>query len=150
MRKSGSKKYTIVDFHKSPYSVISRKIQDVLAGMSIGDVQFIPATITGKKNEIYEDYFYLHICNYLSVMDREHSVYDWDDFIKVASPIEKLVLDWKLLEAIPLEKRLIFRLKENDGFELFHKSVVDAIMATEPKGVRFTKVEDWHIGTPFD
>ena len=142
LRKSGTKRYTIVDFHKSPYSVISQKIYDVLAGMNLEGVQFIPATITGKKNEIYEGYFYLHICNFLPAMDRERSVYKWMKTANVANPIDKLVLDHKLLENIPLEKRLVFRMQENDLYELFHKSVVDAIMATNPQGIRFSKINN--------
>ena len=143
------KKPVMADYHFSERSVISKKIYDALVPKNIEGIQFIPAIITGKKDEIYEDYFYFHIYNYLSVMDKEKSIYKWMKTANVANPIEKLVLNQKALEEIPLEKRLIFRLRENDTFELFHKSIVDVIMATEPKGIQFTKVENWNISTPF-
>jgi hypothetical protein len=140
----GRKRYEVVDYHTSPYSVISKKIYDALCNINIEGVQYIPATIIGKKDERYENYYYVHIYNYLSVIDREKSIYEWDDFIKVASPIDKLILDKKLLEEIPLEKRLVFKLKENNTFELFHKKIVDAIMETKPIGIRFSGVLGWH------
>ena len=143
------KKPVMADYHFSERSVISKKIYDALVHKNIEGIQFIPAVIIGKKDEIYEDYFYFHIYNYLSVMDKEKSIYKWMKTANVANPIDKLVLNQKALEEIPLEKRLIFRLRENDTFELFHKSIVDTIMATEPKGIRFTKVENWNISTSF-
>ena len=114
----------------------------------INGVQLIPATITGKDNVLYEDYFYLHIYNIYELLDRDLSVYDWDDFIEQAEDIEKIVIS-KNIEKIPLKERLIFKLKEDPTFEFYHKSVVDAIMTTNPEGISFTKVEDWNIGTAF-
>ena len=145
IRRPIPKKPIFVDYHKSPRSVISRKIYEILKDLNLDYIQFIPATITVKNNETIDDYWYLHIFNHLKVMDLEKSVYDWMETIKSANPIEKLVLNEKLLSEIPLEKRLIFKLEENHTFEIFHKSVVDAIMAANPEGIQFTKVEDYHI-----
>lgn len=137
------KKPIMVDYHKTPYSVISDKIANEIKG--VYGVQLISAIITGKDKELYENYFYLHIHNHLPVLDREKSVYTWIERRQRANPIEKLYLNNDLLSAIPLEKRLVFRLKENSTFEIFHKSIVDKIIATEPKGLLFVNVEDWHI-----
>ena len=138
----------MVDYHPVPYTVVSKKIYDILQPLFINGVQLIPATITGKDNVLYEDYFYLHIYNIYELLDRDLSVYDWDDFIEQAEDIEKIVIS-KNIEKIPLKERLIFKLKEDPTFEFYHKSVVDAIMATNPEGISFTKVEDWNIGTAF-
>jgi hypothetical protein len=136
------KKPKMVDYHSTPDSVISKKIFDVLDEMKIKGIQLIPATITGKNNEIYEDYWYIHIINRYPALDREKSVYEWDDFIKVASPLEKVVLNEEFLKTVPLEERLIFYLAENGVEQLFHKSVVDAIMATNPEGVVFINTKE--------
>ena len=138
----------MVDYHPVPYTVVSKKIYDILQPLFINGVQLIPATITGKDNVLYEDYFYLHIYNIYELLDRDLSVYDWDDFIEQAEDIEKIVIS-KNIEKIPLKERLIFKLKEDPTFEFYHKSVVDAIMTTNPEGISFTKVEDWNIGTAF-
>lgn len=149
VKRKGNRKYEIVDYHTQyPYSIISRKIYDGLRGIKTEGVQFIPAVIVGKKSERYEDYFYLQVYNFLSTMDTEKSVYKWDKFIKVAN-IEKLYIDKTALEKIPLEKRLIFRLKENDGEYIFHKSIVEAIIKTEPTGVCFMGIEGWSTEDSF-
>ena len=135
----------MVDFHSSSCSIVSQKISDVLRNLNIKGLQLIPATIEGKNNELHEDYWFLNIYNKLKVLDMDKSVYRWSNFLKLANPIEKLVLNEELLNSIPLEERLIFRLEENKVFEIFHKSVVDAIMETNPEGILFTSVADWHI-----
>jgi hypothetical protein len=144
------KKPKMVDYHSTPKSVISKKIFDVLDEMKIKGIQLIPATITGKNNELYEDYWYIHIINRYPALDREKSIYEWDDFIKVASPLEKVVLNEAFLKTIPLEERLVFYLAENGVEQLFHKSVVDAIMAMDPEGVVFYNVKEWEDGMQFD
>ena len=135
----------MVDFHSSSCSIVSQKISDVLKNLNIKGLQLIPATIEGKNNELHEDYWFLNIYNKLQALDMDKSVYNWSNFLKLANPIEKLVLNEELLSGIPLEERLIFRLEENKVFEIYHKSVVDAIMTTNPEGIQFTKVEDYHI-----
>lgn len=72
------------------------------------------------------------------------------DVLGSVDDIEKMILDEKILSAIPLKKRLIFRLGEHSGFELFHKSVVDTIMEQQPEGIHCVKVEDYHTGSDFD
>jgi hypothetical protein len=59
--------------------------------------------------------------------------------------IDRFTLDKEVLGKIPLEERLIFRLEEDETMKLYHKSIVDAIMAVNPTGVQFTKVEDWRF-----
>ncbi|MDR2552777.1 MAG: hypothetical protein LBD31_06410, partial [Treponema sp.] len=128
----------------------SKKIFDVLDKMKIKGIQLIPSVITGKNNKIYENYWYIHIINRYPALDREKSIYEWDDFIKVASPLEKVVLNEEYLRTIPLEERLVFYLAENGVEQLFHKSVVEAIMTVNPEGVRFINVKDWNTGSPFE
>ena len=149
VKSKGNRKYEIVDYHvQYPYSVISKKIYDGLRGIEMEGTQFIPAAITGKEGERYEHYFYLHVYNFLPAMDMEKSVYEWDNVINTAD-IEKLRIDKNALEKIPLEKRLLFRLKENDGEYIVHTSVVDAIIKTEPTGVCFGGVEGWSTEDSF-
>lgn len=142
VKRKGNRKYQIVDYHVDyPYSVISKKIHDSLCVIKIHGVQYIPAVIFGKKNECYENYFYLHVYNFISAIDMENSVYEWDLHRDYIREIDKLYLDKNSLQKIPLEQRLIFRLKENDGEYILHKSIVEAIIATEPEGICFYGIE---------
>ncbi|GHT11238.1 hypothetical protein FACS189426_12830 [Bacteroidia bacterium] len=144
------RKPKMADYHSTPKSVISKKIFDVLDNMNVKGIQLIPSVIRGKNDEIYENYWYIHIINRYPALDREKSIYTWDDFIEVASPLKKVVLNEDFLKTIPLEERLVFYLKENGVKQLFHKSVVDAIMATNPEGVAFYNVKEWQEGQQFD
>ncbi|WP_244663244.1 hypothetical protein [Vibrio owensii] len=51
-------------------------------------------------------------------------------------------LDETLLDKVPLEERLVFRLQEKPQF-LFHETVVDALKAANLTGVGFIRVEQW-------
>jgi hypothetical protein len=145
------KKPVMVDFHDSGViGAFSDKIYDVLAPMKIKGIQLIPATILDPRNNVvYDNYYFLHIYNYLKCLDKNKSIYTPDRVGGVAS-IDKMILDTNVLSKIPLEERLIFRLGEMYTHQLFHKSVVDKIMAANPEGIRFVKVEDFHMGSAFD
>lgn len=143
------RKPQMVDYHATPYSVISRKIYNILEPKRVKGVQLIPSTVIGKDGELYKDYWYMHIYNIHAVLDRENSIYKWSEIRQVANFIDKLILDNRKLEEIPLEDRLIFRLKERRTFQLFHKSIVDRITAEDVRGVRFITVDDWSTETQF-
>jgi hypothetical protein len=143
------RKPKMVDFHSSPDSVISKKIFDVLDNMNIKGIQLIPAIITGKNDEIHENYWYIHIINHYSVIDKENSECEWNTLGKIWA-LDKLVLDEEKLKPVPLDERLIFRMQEYSAKTLFHKSVVDAIMATNPEGVVFYNIREWYDGIQFD
>jgi len=143
------RKPKMVDYHSAIYPVVSQKIYDVLAPMNIKGIQLIPAIITGEKNEIYENYWFINICNLFPALDREKSVCEWDS-MGVAFYMETIVLNEDYLKTIPLEERLVFFLSENRVKQFFHKSVVDAIMATNPEGLRFYNVREWEDGMQFD
>jgi len=63
-----------------------------------------------------------------------------------------MYLDLERLSIIPLEKRLLFRLKECFYYTLYHESLVDAIIKADPTNMRFVSVEAWHsnIGWELD
>ncbi|MEL6117973.1 hypothetical protein P0Y67_22530, partial [Photobacterium sp. SP02] len=61
----------------------------------------------------------------------------------------KLSLDEEVLDQVPLEKRLVFRLREDPTF-LFHESVVAALRAADLSGLDFRRVDSWSIGSAFE
>ena len=146
------KKPTMTDFHQDGIvSFFSKKIHDALQPITFEGAQLLRGEIKDPKNKkIYEDYYYLHIFNKISCLDRNLSKFDASTGSGMVLSISKMILDKDVLSNIPLQERLIFRLGEKSSFQLFHKSVVDAIMATNPEGIRFVKVEDYHMGAAFD
>jgi hypothetical protein len=129
-------------FSEAGDSVISRKIADVMLQMNIKGIQLIPAIVESNKGEVYKDFFYVYIHHYIEAMDKENSDFEYEYEMYY---IDSFRLDEKVLKEIPLDERLVFKLKESGTECLYHKSVVNAIMATNPEGVQFIKVEDWEL-----
>lgn len=132
--------YRLADVHGyAQYLVVSDKIKNILAPMNLKNMQFLPATIKNPKTgDIYSGYWALHIYNLICCLDRGKSIYEtFDEDDDHVFDIEKLVLDNRMLEKIPLEERLVFALGE-EGLEIFfHISVAEKIIAAKPKGVMF-------------
>lgn len=143
------KKPVMVDYHDDGViEVVSEKIYQALSDLNIKNLQMIPATIHDSRNDVlYENYFYLHIYTRINCLAKE-SIYTTGPAGNVNS-IDKLSLDANVLSKLPLEDRLVFRLGEMFTYQLFHQSVVNAIMATNPRGIRFVRVEDYHAGAAF-
>lgn len=129
------------DYLSQPESVVSKKIADVMIPMKIKGIQLIPATVMSNKGDLYEDFYYIHIYNHIEAMDKEKSDFKVNKYGIYF--INSFRLDEKVLKEIPLKERLVFKLKEKGALKLYHRSVVDAIMATEPEGVQFIRVENW-------
>lgn len=137
------RKPIMMDYHSMPHSVVSKKIYDVLDSLNIYGVEYLPAVVRDSKtDDLHSDYFIIHVCNRISCLDMNKSEYSMSKVLNSVSQIDKLVLDKEILSNIPLEKRLIFLLKEGVSKKIYHKSIVDAIMATNPEGVVFSKIED--------
>ncbi len=149
-RKPIPKKPCMVDFHSLPDSVLSKKIADVLQSMNIEGLQLVPATVVGNDGNEYENYYIAHIYKHIACMDMKHSKYTISPLDGDVTDIRMFFLDKEILTEIPLEKRLVFLLKEDIAKRIYHKSVVDAIMAVNPVGIRFYPVKEWHEGIQFE
>ena len=144
------KKPIMTDYHSLPKSVVSQKIADTLQLLNIYGIQLIPAEIRNNNtNEIYSDYYVIYVYNKIQCLDMKNAEYKISESSGKVRAINKLVLDKEILSAIPLEKRLVFLLKEALSSKIYHKSVVDAIMAVNPEGLVFTPIEEWHEGIQF-
>ncbi|GHT14496.1 hypothetical protein FACS189432_06520 [Bacteroidia bacterium] len=130
----------LADLLKGPENYVTSKIADVIKKLNIEGVRFIATELTDPKGNVYDDYFCLNVANKIEAMDKEKSEYVYK--YRVYS-IRQFVLDRETLKKIPLEKRLVFRLREALSRTAFHKSVVDAIMAENPTGVQFRPIEEW-------
>ncbi len=100
----------------------------------------------GEK--VWNDYFMMHIWNNYPAIHKGRSVIDGtyvdDDFF-----LEELSLDEDLLDSIPLNERLVFRLTEEPRY-LFHESVVDILKSANLTGVSFLRVDGFGSGFMFD
>lgn len=134
--------------NNAQHLVISERVKDVMEGMNLKEVQYLPATIEGN-DEVFDNYRALHIYNLIKCMDREKSVFDADEDGDIIQ-IDKLVIDGEALGQVPLEERLVFALEEKRLFMFFHKSVVEKILAIKPEGIMFSPVIKWDSRSLFE
>jgi hypothetical protein len=131
----------MVDYHSLPRPVVSQRVRDVLAAMPLESAQLVPANVRVRGDDVRR-YYMVHVYQRIAAVDRESSVLDVSARGRVVG-IRRLVLDMENIEQVPLENRLVFRLAESVSVHLFHESVVSAVLALQPEGVRFTPANDW-------
>jgi len=135
----------LVDYHYMPPDVFSEKSLSNIKDLNINTAQLIPAKIW-LNNVKHEEYSIFHIYEEIDCMHIERSQYKEKAMMFF---IEKLSLDESILDEIKLENRLVFMLGEEPSTKIYHQSIVDKIMATNPKGVRFIRIDEWNIGSAF-
>jgi len=141
----------MVDFHSAAsFLVFGDRLHAVLEPLKLHKVQFIPASVEINKDTEVGGYWLMHNYTRVECMDLEKSDCEIDESDGDVVWIRKIVLSPEKLLKIPLEERLFFRMKEDFPTHLVHKSIVDKIMAVNPKGIRFIPVATWKQGMQFD
>ncbi|EGQ8033663.1 imm11 family protein [Vibrio parahaemolyticus] len=138
--EGNKKSFSPCDYHEIAEQMVSEKFRQVLLPFDLPGVDFYPTEVT-NDDKVWSNYFMMHIWNNYRAIHQGRSVIDGtyvdDDFF-----LEALSLDETLLDKVPLEERLVFRLQEKPRF-LFHESVVDALKAADLSGVGFIRVDHW-------
>lgn len=137
----------MVDHHELPSPVFSARLKDALEPLELHGVQFILADVTVKPGDV-RPYWLMHVYNWIECMDRQLSRFKLSPY-GIALSLPRLVLDEKVLQEIPLERRQVFRLKESTSTHVFHQSVVEKVLALQPEGLRFIRVDKWSDSAAF-
>lgn len=147
--KKGERKDAIwmVDFHKLPEHVYSKKITDVLSPLNLYNTQLVPAKVL-TKNSRY-DYWIFYVRNLIECMDKKKSIVEYRTDGKTISIVEKLFIDYEKLKQIPEENRLIFHLAEFRAIHLYHEKIKNLIESVNPVGLRFFSVDEWDDTSSF-
>ena len=131
------------DFYFAPEPVIAARIKEFLLSKKIPDVQFLKAQIRISPEIIYKDYYLLHLYKEIACLDKKKSkIKAVDELFFI---IEKIALDEKILELIPLKERLFLRLAEQPNIYLIHFSLKKEISTLNPQGVSFVSCAEWSI-----
>ena len=134
-------KFTPSDYHFTGDMLVSKKFKEVIETFKPFGIDFYKTNIR-NIDDIWPEYYFMHIWNNHRVMHQGRSVIDGtyidDDFI-----LESFSLDEKKLDNIPIKERLIFCLTENPQY-IFHQTVVNALKLADLSGVRFIAVKDWN------
>ena len=131
--------------------VISERLKDVLESLNLKEVQFLPAIVRDSSHNEHERFYIVHVYNLIECMDREKSEWTQNPFSKAVKvgKIEKLVLDNELIDAIPLEERLVFAARERSTHVLYHQSVVEKMLEIAPTGLTIYRLSKYDSSLPF-
>ena len=127
----------MADYLQGSDCFFTAKIADILKNLNLDYIKLIETKWVGKQKNIAEKYWCLNVDNVIAAMDKEKSEYEYE--FRIYSIFE-FISDREAMQEISLEKRLVFRLKEALSSVVFHKTVVDLIMAKNPTGLQFTPI----------
>ncbi|HYO60235.1 imm11 family protein [Archangium sp.] len=141
------RKPVMVDHHSLPEPVISTRLKEVLEPLELFGVQFVPADVKVREGEVLR-YWLVHVYNEISCLDRQQAKFTTLPSGRIFD-FDRLVLDEKVLGEIPLERRRVFILAEWRSAYLFHRSIVEKVLALQPEGLRFFRVDEWSDSAGF-
>lgn len=141
------RKPVMVDYHFDSFPVISDKIKEALMPVIGVSGEFFPAII--ETQEKTYNYWLFHALRIYDVMDMDRSEYTMTSLGRV-SWLDRLVIRYDKLNDVPLQDRLFFKLDNTSGVYLWHETLVRAIEAVQPKGIRFSLAEGYSQDSFFD
>ncbi|AEI67638.1 imm11 family protein [Corallococcus macrosporus] len=138
----------MVDHHSLPSPVVSSRLKEAFEAAGLPGVQFVPADV--QVGDAVLRYWLMHMWRTFPCMDRQRSVFEETEVGHVLLSLDKLVLDETVLQEVPLEERRAFMLEE-DTVHLFHRTVVERVLALTPPpvGLRFIPVAEWGDSSAF-
>ncbi|UTM56012.1 hypothetical protein L4174_009105 [Photobacterium sp. CCB-ST2H9] len=91
---------------------------------------------------------FVHIWNNYRALSKKRSVID-GTYVDDRFILKKISLDEDVLDKIPLNERLVFRLNEDPKY-LYHEFVISALSSAGLTGFRFVRVSDWGPHSAFN
>lgn len=148
IQEGNKRKFQPCDYHETPDPLVSKRFKEIVEKFKPKKVDFYPTEITNGK-KVWADHYYIHMYNEYAAVHPTRSIYDGDIVNDEMIIVDNLSLNEDVLDKIPLEDRLIFVLVE-DWIQLWHKSIVDAVVEAGMTGVKFKRVDSWNIGSSFE
>ncbi|MBN3492238.1 imm11 family protein [Vibrio neptunius] len=133
------------------FPIVSKEIADVIKGYDIDGFQLFPTVLIDDDDKWHEDFFFFNLYQELDFVDFENS--EIQDFEPGDTRYDVVRYKFKddVLNAIPLEERLIIRPKNVWGRGVFiHESIVSKIeKSIDQSSFRFLRMSDYKLGDEF-
>ncbi|WP_425628064.1 imm11 family protein [Vibrio neptunius] len=130
------------------FPVVSKKIAEIIMPYPINGFQLFPAVLIGDDEKWHEDFFFFNAYDNLDCIDFDRS--EILDYSPEDSRHEIIRYQLKndVLDAIPLENRLIVRPSKVAGGGLFiHENLVTQISRyIDPDAFRFFRLSEYRLG----
>jgi hypothetical protein len=127
--------------------LVTGKIRRALLEHEIPHLSMCPSVYIDDRDKWHEDYWFLTFTETFDCWDRKASIYVDDpiegDEVKLYHA-KKFRLDEQLLNGIPLEQRLLFKMGGSmRAFITVHQSMLPAFLTSNRDGVEFQKISDF-------
>ena len=137
--------------------IVNSRIRDKLKFFDFVGMQLYPSVYIDDNGKYHENYWCMNFWEKLDCWDREKSVteeFDDEDMLEPDylddADIYKYYLDPKVLDKIPEEDRLIFKMSGGSmGYVFIHQKIADIFKAENATGVKLIKVADFEEGMQF-
>jgi len=138
--------------------LVSQAIYEDIRSYNINFMQTYPSVYVDDAGTYHEDYWYIGFFEKLNCLDVDNSTIETFDFDEDDEDeddeqrleVEKYLLCDKMLDGIPEEKRLMFKLGGCSKKHIFvYHKIVDIFERNNAQGVRFFKVSEFKEGDQF-
>ncbi|MER2497080.1 hypothetical protein ABS858_13360 [Vibrio neptunius] len=130
--------YETPEFVRTGVIALSKRVVLEAGLQYIYGIHWGPAFIKNSKG--HRDYLFINYLQELKCLDLDKSEYTCVDSFGGVTGLEKIVIDENFLAETPLNQRLIFMMEESARI-LFHRTIVERIMATNPINTTFIPCE---------
>ncbi|QUI72316.1 hypothetical protein [Pseudoalteromonas sp. M8] len=144
-------------FLSATIPVVNSKIREKLKFFAFEGMQLYPAVYIDDEGNYHENFWCMNFWEELDCLDRNRSKFskltleklkldpDADDLTTY-----KYSLDSDVLDKIPEEERLIFKMGPDDmGYVFVHQKIADIFFEEKATGVNLVKVSDFEEGMQF-
>ncbi|MEQ3531439.1 DUF1629 domain-containing protein [Pseudoalteromonas sp. XMcav11-Q] len=155
--KSGVKRAIPSVMLDTTIPIISRNIWEKLKFFDFKGMQFYPAVYIDDDGHYHEQYWCMNFWERLDCLDRKRSKFSKTTLKKLKLNPDaddlttyKYSLDSDVLDKIPEEERLIFKMEPDDmGYVFVHQKIADIFFEEKATGVNLVKVSDFEEGMQF-
>lgn len=127
--------------------VIRSHIREALLNVDIAHLHMHPTIYIHDDGNWHEDYWYMTFTEQFDCWDRNNSNFE-EEPLELGSmelfSVYTYSLNKELLDEIPLEKRLLFKMGgTQDGYITCHQSLLKLFSGGEKSGAKLTRVADY-------
>jgi len=151
-KKAGEKHpiYDVMD--AAGWYLFSHRIYEKMQTFVINNFQFFPSVFIDDDGHYHENYVLTNFYGKLDCLDVKKSIITSQTEIRrIEYEVEKIYLSTEILDNIPEEERLIFKIdKVGDAHIMVHQKIKDIMENENATGAKFIRVDQYTEGDEYD
>jgi len=151
-KKAGIKHPILDVMDADGWFLFSNRLYQQMATFEINGMQLFPAVFIDDNKKYHENYFLTNFYEELDCLDVDKSNIrsKRERRNRITYNVKELFLSNEILDKIPEEQRLMFRIdKVGDGHILVHQKIKDIIEQENATGAKFFRVDQYKAGDEY-